>query len=83
MLALGNGGQVTPRADLTVRNNSLVRIDPQENEIAAVTSVGRRAQLVAGPVSVAVGGDLVWVHNGDVQTVSVIDQEMQRRSNGR
>jgi tRNA A-37 threonylcarbamoyl transferase component Bud32/streptogramin lyase len=75
VLTLENGGQATPKADLTVRNNSLVRIDPSASEIAAVTQVGRRAGLTAGTVSVAVGGETVWVHNWDALTASAIDSE--------
>jgi serine/threonine-protein kinase len=66
VLALGGGGS-RPKADLTVRENTLVRIDPKANRIVAVTPVGRR------PRAVAVGGSLVWVYNADDNTVTSID----------
>lgn len=65
VLALGGGDE--PRPDLTVRNNSLVHIDPRENEIVAVTPVGR------GPESAAVGGQTVWTYNWDDRTVTAVD----------
>ena len=65
VLALGGGGG--PKPDLTVRNNTLVRIDPKTNKITAVTKVGRR------PKAVAVAGGTVWVYNTDDRTVSAID----------
>ncbi len=34
------GGSGSPEPDLTVHNNTLVRIDPKSNKIAAVTAVG-------------------------------------------
>ena len=37
VLALGDSG--APEADLTVRNNSLVRVDPEDTEISGVTPV--------------------------------------------
>jgi sugar lactone lactonase YvrE len=67
VLAFGNGGQTPAKPDLTVRNNSLVRIDPQGDEIVAVTPVGR------GPEAAAVSGDTVWSYNWDDRTVSAVD----------
>jgi predicted Ser/Thr protein kinase len=66
VLALGGGGN-SPKPDLTVRNNTLVRIDPHTSKIAAVIKVGE------GPLSVAVGGRTIWVYNWDDRTVSAID----------
>ena len=66
-LALANGSPTTPKADLTVRRNSLVRIDPETNAIAAVIKVGRN------PQAVAVAGRTVWVYNKADQTVSAVD----------
>ena len=67
VLAFGNDGAATAKADLTVRNNSLVRIDPEDSKIGAVTPVGR------GPEAVAVGGNTVWTYNWDDRTVSAVD----------
>ena len=58
VLAFGNDGATTPKADLTVRNNSLVRIDPEDSKIGAVTPVGR------APEAVAIGGNTVGVTTG-------------------
>src|SRR5262249_15224298 len=63
-LTLGGGGS---ERDLTVRPNTVVRIDPATNKVAAVIDVGR------GPESVAVGGDTLWVHNWSSETVSKVD----------
>ena len=68
VLAYGNDGATTPKADLTVRNNSLVRIDPEDTKIGAVTAVGR------GPEAVAIGGNTVWTYNWDDRTVSAVDE---------
>jgi streptogramin lyase/predicted Ser/Thr protein kinase len=67
VLSLGNGGGSKP--NLVVANNTLVRIDPETDRIAAVTAVGQ------GPEAVAVAGDTVWVHNWDDRTVSMIDPD--------
>jgi DNA-binding beta-propeller fold protein YncE len=67
VLVFGNGGQGPAKPDLTVRNNSLVRLDPETNKIASVTKVGR------GPRAMAVAGQTVWVYNTDDGTVSAID----------
>jgi DNA-binding SARP family transcriptional activator/DNA-binding beta-propeller fold protein YncE len=47
--------------------NSVMRIDPQTNEVVRVTRVGRE------PDSVAVGAGAVWVVNRKDRTVSKID----------
>ena len=65
VFALGDGGQ--PKPDLTVRNNSLVRVDAEDGRIKGVTPVGH------GPQSVAGGADTVWTYNWDDRTVSQID----------
>ena len=49
-----------------VRENTLVRIDPETNAISAVTDVGWR------PMAAAAAGSSVWVYNDD-GTVSEID----------
>jgi YVTN family beta-propeller protein len=51
----------------TVRNNTVVRIDPKTNTVAAAVPVGR------GPQSLAVAGSTVWVYNWDDHTVSALD----------
>jgi tRNA A-37 threonylcarbamoyl transferase component Bud32 len=66
VLSLGGGGS-GPKPDLTVRKNTLVRIDPKTNEIAAVTKTG------GTPGAVAVGGGTVWVYNWDDRTVAAYD----------
>jgi YVTN family beta-propeller protein len=65
LLILGDGSATKP--SLAVANNTLVRIDPEADRIAAVTKVG------GGPESVAVGGETVWVYNWEDRTVSAID----------
>jgi glutamine cyclotransferase len=65
VLALGNSG--APKPDLTVRNNSLVRVDAEDTKITAVTPVGQ------GPQSAAGGDATVWTYNWDDRTVSQID----------
>jgi streptogramin lyase/predicted Ser/Thr protein kinase len=70
-LALGGGGH-RPRDDLTVRDNTLVRIDPQTNRIAAVTRAGAPG-LLTGAFDVAAGGETVWVYNWGDRTVRAID----------
>jgi serine/threonine protein kinase len=68
VLALTLGGRNgRPRPDLTVRQNTLVRIDPATNRIASVTRVG------SGPESVASSGNTVWVYNWTDRTVSEVD----------
>ena len=51
----------------TVRENSLVRIDPATNTISDVVAVG------GGPSATAVGGQSVWVYNRDDATITEID----------
>ena len=68
VLAFGNDGATAPKANLTVRNNSLVRIDLEGDEIGAVTPVGR------GPEAAAFGGNTVWTYNWDDRTVSAVDE---------
>jgi hypothetical protein len=67
VLSRGDGGGAN--ANLAVTNNTLVRLDPDSQEIAAVTPVGQ------GPQAVAVAGDTVWVHNWEDRTVSMVDAE--------
>jgi serine/threonine-protein kinase len=71
VLSLGGGGG--PKASLAVANNTLVRIDPETNRVAAATSVGRKLRQTVGAVNVAEGGNTVWVYNWDDATVSAID----------
>ncbi len=66
VLAFG-GGSSPAKPSLVVRNNTLVRIDPRTNRIAAVIPVGRGAETVA------YGGNTVWVYNDADQTVEGID----------
>jgi streptogramin lyase len=70
-LALGGGGNRASR-DLTVRDNTLVRIDPRTNKIAAVTEAGAPVELT-GAFDVAAGGQTVWVYNWGDQTVRAFD----------
>jgi len=70
------GGSGSPEPDLTVHNNTLVRIDPKSNKIAAVTAVGLSdTGPVAGigAVDVAAGGETVWVYNWADHTVRAVD----------
>jgi DNA-binding beta-propeller fold protein YncE len=66
VLAFGNDGTET-KADLTVRNNTLVRVDADANRISGVTPVGHGPQAAAG------SSDTVWTYNWDDRTVSQID----------
>jgi tRNA A-37 threonylcarbamoyl transferase component Bud32/glutamine cyclotransferase len=72
-LVLTLRGSGSPQPDLAVRDNTLVRIDPEANRIAAVTMVGRRGLPLPGAEGVAVGGDTIWVYNWDEQNVRAID----------
>jgi serine/threonine-protein kinase len=65
-LVMRNDGQSAVSAP-TVRENSLVRIDPATNTISDVVGVG------GGPSATAVGGQSVWVYNRDDATVTEID----------
>ena len=63
---LGDDGAATAKADLTVRNNSLVRVDAEDSKVG-----GGHAGRPAAPQSAAVGGThAVWTYNGDDRTVS-------------
>jgi serine/threonine-protein kinase len=61
----GGGSSAIP----AVTNNTLVRLDPERNRIAAVLPVGQEPQAVAA------AGETVWVHNWADRTVSMIDAE--------
>jgi len=61
-----DGAQPT---DLLLRKNTVVRIDPATNEVAAVIDVGRN------PTAVAAAGGTVWAYNADDETVSEIDAD--------
>jgi len=50
-----------------LRKNTVVRIDPATNEVAAVIDVGRN------PIAVAAAGRTAWALNADDETVSEID----------
>jgi len=72
-LALGvdwGGGADT---DLTVRANSLVRIDPKTSKIAAVVPITGVPFEFTGPVDVAVGGKIVWVYDWNDHTARAVD----------
>ena len=56
-----------PPAAPEVRANTLVRIDPETNDVREVIDVG------ADPMATAAGGDSVWVYNRIDETVSEID----------
>jgi serine/threonine-protein kinase len=72
-LALG-GGSSRPKPDLTVRNNTLVRIDPNTNKIAAVITVGVGSVVSGtGPGDLAAGGNTIWVYNWLDHTVRAVD----------
>src|SRR5262249_9293861 len=66
VLAFTGGGNA-PKADLTVRGNTVVRIDTATGKVIGVTPVGK------GPEAVAVGGGTVFVHNWTDGTVSKLD----------
>jgi tRNA A-37 threonylcarbamoyl transferase component Bud32/DNA-binding beta-propeller fold protein YncE len=67
--ALIVGGGAGARPAPVVRANTLVRIDPEKNEVAAVIGVGEQ------PFETAVSGRTVWVYNADSRTVSEVDSE--------
>ena len=71
VLAFG-GGSSQAKPSLVVRDNTLVRVDPKTNRIAAVIPVGR------GAGSVAYGGNTVWVYNEADRTVEGIDTGTNR-----
>ncbi len=64
VLATRAGGEAAARE---VDHNTLVRIDPRTNRIAAVVQVGKF------PSAAAAGGDSVWTYNSADGTVSEID----------
>jgi hypothetical protein len=66
VLAFGGGGS-TPKSDLTVRSNTVVRLDAATGKVTAVTRVGQ------GPESVAAAGGTVFAHNWSDGTVSELD----------
>jgi streptogramin lyase len=66
VLAFGGGGKPA-KADLTVRGNTVVRVDAATGKVTAVSRVGQ------GPESVAVGDGTVFVHNWTDGTVSKLD----------
>src|SRR5262249_21708373 len=77
-LALGlvfsfTGGAGGAKPNLSVRNNTLVRIDPGANKIVAVTRAGLASAPNPGAADVAVGGGRVWVYNWYDSTVRAID----------
>ena len=78
-LALGLGGGGTgAKTDLTIRNNTLVRIDPRTNKIAAVARTGVPNGFT-GSIDVAAGGSTVWVYNWFDQTVRAVDAQTNRQ----
>jgi serine/threonine-protein kinase len=63
-----SGGDGRPAAAIpAVSDRTIVRLDPETNEIAAVVDVG------PGLKAVAVGGQTAWVYNVTEGTVSAID----------
>jgi streptogramin lyase len=77
-LTLGlDGGTSRSKADLTVRENTLVRIDPATDKIAAVIRTGEPTGLV-GSFDVASGGTTVWVYNWADQAVRAIDSRTNK-----
>ena len=67
------GGTSRAKPNLTVRNNTLVRIDPGMNKITAVTPAGVAAAPLPAAGDVAVGGDTAWVYNWGDNTVRAVD----------
>src|SRR5439155_17096536 len=65
-------GSGDPPPALRAAGDSLVRIDPVGNRVAAVVPVGRT------PISVSLGRSSVWTVNLDDQTVSRVDDAGQR-----
>jgi streptogramin lyase len=55
------------RVSTEIDRNTLVRVDPKTNRVAAVVQVGKF------PGATAVGGDSVWAYNFGESTVSEID----------
>jgi hypothetical protein len=69
------GGGGAPKADLTVRRSTLVRIDPGTQKIAAVVPITGTPDQFTGPVDVAVGGKVVWVYNWADHTLRAVDSQ--------
>ena len=76
-LTLGRGTS-RPAADLTVRNNTLVRIDPATGKIVAAVRTSESSGLVVGSVDVAGSGRTVWVYNWADQAVSAVDSRTNK-----
>ena len=77
LLTQGKGGHPrnpSTKPTLTPKVDSLQRIDPATNRLAATIKVGSR------PSSVAVGEGAVWVTSKDDQTVSRIDPKTDQLS---
>jgi YVTN family beta-propeller protein len=70
----GHAGRPSTKPTLTPKVDSLQRIDPATNRLAATIKVGSR------PSSVAVGEGAVWVTSQDDQTVSRIDPKTDQLS---
>ena len=64
---LTGGGGGSAGANLYARANTLARIDPTSNSVAAVIDVGD------SPAATAVGGRTVWVYGDADKTISEID----------
>src|SRR5262249_59765438 len=76
-LALG-GNAAHAKPNLTVHDNTLVRIDPKTNRIAAVTPVGIATEPLPGAGDVAVGGRTIWVYNWGDNTVYAVDSRTNK-----
>jgi streptogramin lyase len=77
VVTLGRGAR-RATADLTVRNSSLVRIDPATERIVAVIKTGESRGPVLGSVDVASSGRTVWVYNWADQAVRAIDSRTNK-----
>jgi hypothetical protein len=67
------GGTSRPKPNLTVRDNTLVRIDSAKNKVVAVTAVGLPTRDLPAAGDVAVGGGIVWAYNWQDHEVYAID----------
>jgi hypothetical protein len=65
LLTRGDGGSARP--NLYARANTLARIDPASDSLAAVIDVGD------SPAAIAVGGRTVWVYSDADKTISQVD----------
>jgi serine/threonine protein kinase/streptogramin lyase len=74
-LVLVLGGGSNAKTDLTVRANTLVRIDPRSNKITGVIGISGVPTLLVGPFDVAAAGKTVWIYNWADHTVRAIDAE--------